>query len=99
MNKNYHYHYLPTTFSPSLNRFNLFLTIIFCCSVTHDQIYPLKGNEGSSNEVQDRLVRRLGAGAHPFAIQLPELAPASVQLQHESVRRLIAPICIIIYEA
>ncbi|KAF2368461.1 Arrestin-like N-terminal [Trinorchestia longiramus] len=57
--------------------------------LTAQQIYPTTGKEPPINEVQDRLVRKLGATAHPFAVTLPGVAPASVQLQsHETAKPL-----------
>lgn len=43
------------------------------------QVYPC--DENSPNEVQDRLIKKLGANAHPFSVSIPETAPASVMLQ------------------
>merc|ERR1712183_882975 len=50
--------------------------------LTSQQIYPA-ANDNNVNEVQDRLVKKLGANAHPFQVSLPNLAPASVVLQSE----------------
>jgi len=50
--------------------------------LTSQQIYPA-ANDTNVNEVQDRLVKKLGANAHPFQVSLPNLAPASVVLQDE----------------
>jgi len=50
--------------------------------LTSQQIYPA-ANDNNVNEVQDRLVKKLGANAHPFQVSLPNLAPASVVLQDE----------------
>merc|ERR1711915_252405 len=43
------------------------------------QIYPCES--AVPNEVQDRLIKKLGANAHPFQVTIPEHAPSSVQLQ------------------
>ncbi|KAK8403998.1 hypothetical protein O3P69_000213 [Scylla paramamosain] len=43
------------------------------------QIYPA-ANQAELTSVQDRLIKKLGANAYPFAVTLPETAPASVQL-------------------
>jgi len=43
------------------------------------QIYP-STNTAEMTGVQDRLVKKLGGNAYPFAITLPETAPSSVQL-------------------
>jgi len=43
------------------------------------QIYPCES--AAPNEVQDRLIKKLGANAHPFQVTIPEHAPSSVQLQ------------------
>jgi len=45
-----------------------------------EQIYP-PTEKIEPNEVQDRLIKKLGANAYPFSINLPQNAPASVQLQ------------------
>merc|ERR1712121_3861 len=50
--------------------------------LTAAQIYPPEKNI-PPNEVQDRLIKKLGAAAHPFQVHLPELAPASVVLQND----------------
>merc|ERR1711970_942929 len=50
--------------------------------LTSQQIYP--ANNDQVNEVQDRLVKKLGGNAHPFIVTLPELAPASVVLQDDA---------------
>ena len=44
------------------------------------QIYP-SHKEAPPNDVQERLVKKLGGNAYPFSVGLPELAPASVVLQ------------------
>jgi len=44
------------------------------------QLYP-PAEKIEPNEVQDRLIKKLGANAYPFSINLPQTAPASVQLQ------------------
>ncbi|KAA0186886.1 hypothetical protein HAZT_HAZT009211 [Hyalella azteca] len=55
--------------------------------LTAQQIFPASGKDPAINEVQERLVRKLGPTAHPFAVNLPCIAPASVILQsHETVR-------------
>lgn len=46
-----------------------------CCK----EIHPAPGV--TPNEVQDRLIKKLGANAFPFSVSLPEHAPSSVQLQ------------------
>ncbi|XP_071546571.1 uncharacterized protein [Panulirus ornatus] len=43
------------------------------------QIYP-STIQSEPNGVQDRLIKKLGANAYPFAVTLPEHAPCSVQL-------------------
>jgi len=43
------------------------------------QIYPNTSTNEPTN-VQDRLMKKLGANAYPFAITIPESAPTSVQL-------------------
>lgn len=43
------------------------------------QIYPA-ANQAELTSVQDRLIKKLGANSYPFAVTLPESAPASVQL-------------------
>merc|ERR1712050_30925 len=50
--------------------------------LTSQQIYP--ANNDQVNDVQDRLVKKLGGNAHPFIVTLPELAPASVVLQDDA---------------
>jgi len=50
--------------------------------LTSQQIFPA-ANDTPVNEVQDRLVKKLGANAHPFIVTLPELAPNSVVLQSD----------------
>merc|ERR1711970_420652 len=50
--------------------------------LTSQQIYPASSD--LVNEVQDRLVKKLGGNAHPFLVTLPELAPASVVLQNDA---------------
>merc|ERR1711970_767789 len=50
--------------------------------LTSQQIYPSTSDQ--VNEVQDRLVKKLGGNAHPFLVTLPELAPASVVLQNDA---------------
>lgn len=50
--------------------------------LTAAQIYPPEKNI-PPNEVQDRLIKKLGAAAHPFQVNLPDLAPASVVLQND----------------
>jgi len=50
--------------------------------LTSQQIYP--ATKESVNEVQDRLVKKLGGNAHPFLVTLPELAPASVVIQDDA---------------
>ena len=49
-----------------------------------NQIYP-SADRIEPNDVQDRLIKKLGANAYPFAIEIPQNAPCSVQLQAESV--------------
>ncbi|XP_050692024.1 arrestin homolog [Eriocheir sinensis] len=43
------------------------------------QIYPAN-NQPELTSVQDRLVKKLGGNAYPFAVTLPDSAPSSVQL-------------------
>merc|ERR1711887_481417 len=50
--------------------------------LTAQQIYPCSKDQ-PPNEVQDRLVKKLGGNAHPFAVTLPETAPSSVVLQSD----------------
>jgi len=45
------------------------------------QIYPAA--DIKPNETQDRLMKKLGANAHPFVVSLPTTAPSSVILQNE----------------
>ncbi|XP_018017930.1 arrestin homolog [Hyalella azteca] len=57
--------------------------------LTAQQIFPASGKDPAINEVQERLVRKLGPTAHPFAVNLPCIAPASVILQsHETAKPL-----------
>merc|ERR1711970_541707 len=44
------------------------------------QLYP-PAEKIEPNDVQDRLIKKLGANAYPFSINLPQTAPASAQLQ------------------
>lgn len=44
------------------------------------QIYPAE-NDTTPNDVQDRLIKKLGGNAYPFSVNIPENAPSSVQLQ------------------
>jgi len=53
--------------------------------LTSQQIFPTSDEQ--VNEVQDRLVKKLGANAHPFFVTLPELAPASVVLQNDAAAK------------
>jgi len=53
--------------------------------LTSQQIYPATSDQ--VNEVQDRLVKKLGGNAHPFIVTLPELAPASVVLQDDAAAK------------
>jgi len=53
--------------------------------LTSQQIYPSTSDQ--VNEVQDRLVKKLGANAHPFFVTLPELAPSSVVLQNDAAAK------------
>jgi len=50
--------------------------------LTTQQIYPAADNS-KPNEVQDRLIKKLGGNAHPFMVTLPDMAPASVVLQND----------------
>jgi len=50
--------------------------------LTAQQIYP-SNNDSKVNEVQDRLVKKLGGNAHPFVVNLPDMAPSSVVLQND----------------
>jgi len=50
--------------------------------LTSQQIFPA-ANDTPVNEVQDRLVKKLGGNAHPFVVTLPEMAPNSVVLQSD----------------
>ncbi|XP_076061821.1 arrestin homolog [Oratosquilla oratoria] len=43
-------------------------------------IYPPKGEEKAS-KLQERLIKKLGANAHPFTFQMPPNAPPSVTIQ------------------
>merc|ERR1711970_1604010 len=52
------------------------------------QIYPA-ANSASPNEVQDRLMKKLGGNAHPFNVTLPEMAPSSVVLQNDEASKPI----------
>jgi len=52
------------------------------------QIYPA-ANSSSPNEVQDRLMKKLGGNAHPFNVTLPEMAPSSVVLQNDEASKPI----------
>ncbi|KAK7078647.1 Arrestin (or S-antigen), C-terminal domain, partial [Halocaridina rubra] len=47
--------------------------------LTCEQIYPSSEN-AEPTAVQDRLMKKLGTNAYPFAITIPQSAPASVQL-------------------
>lgn len=63
--------------------------------LTAHQVYPAVSEKDCvPNEVQDRLVRKLGDNAHPFAVRLPEVAPASVQLQSSETAKPLG----VIYE-
>jgi len=44
------------------------------------QLYP-PAEKIEPNDVQDRLIKKLGANAYPFSVNLPQNAPASVHLQ------------------
>jgi len=55
--------------------------------LTSEQIYPYSERGLLANEVQERLVRKLGANAHPFAVSLPSVAPSSVILQSNATAR------------
>ncbi|KAK3866634.1 hypothetical protein Pcinc_027836 [Petrolisthes cinctipes] len=61
--------------------------------LTTQQIYP-SANSGEMTGVQDRLVKKLGANAYPFAVTLPESAPASVQL-HSGEEETAKPLGVI----
>merc|ERR1711970_1340955 len=50
--------------------------------LTSQQIFPA-ANDTPVNEVQDRLVKKLGGNAHPFVVTLPEMAPNSVVLRSD----------------
>jgi len=54
--------------------------------LTAQQIYP-SANDTKPNEVQDRLMKKLGGNAHPFMVTLPDMAPASVVLQNEEASK------------
>merc|ERR1711970_906354 len=54
--------------------------------LTAQQIYP-SSKDQAPNEVQDRLVKKLGGNAHPFAVTLPETAPSSVVLQNDEAAK------------
>lgn len=62
--------------------------------LTAQQIHPPVGKDCGVNEVQDRLVRKLGGNAHPFVVALPGVAPASVQLQNNETAKPLG----VIYE-
>ncbi|XP_042885032.1 arrestin homolog [Penaeus japonicus] len=47
------------------------------------QVYPSLASV-TPNDVQQRLMNKIGANAHPFSVQLPEEAPVSVQLSSGS---------------
>jgi len=56
--------------------------------LTSQQIFPAT-LDTTVNEVQERLVKKLGGNAHPFIVTLPEMAPCSVVLQSaESAKHL-----------
>lgn len=42
------------------------------------QIYPPEKNPTEETKLQSRLIQKLGEGAHPFALNFPDLAPNSV---------------------
>ena len=42
------------------------------------QIYPPEKNPIEETKLQSRLIQKLGEGAHPFALNFPDLAPNSV---------------------
>jgi len=44
------------------------------------QLYP-QTEQIQPDDVQDRLIKKLGANAYPFSVNLPQNAPASVHLQ------------------
>merc|ERR1711942_589685 len=44
-----------------------------------EQIYPPKG--GDQTKLQERLIKKLGANAHPFTFKMPPNAPPSVTIQ------------------
>ncbi|XP_076032049.1 arrestin homolog isoform X1 [Oratosquilla oratoria] len=48
--------------------------------IASHQIYP-SNDKFEVTPVQDRLVKKLGGNAYPFVINIPQSAPASVQLQ------------------
>jgi len=50
--------------------------------LTTQQIYPA-ADGANPNEVQNRLIKKLGGNAHPFNVSLPDMAPASVVLQND----------------
>lgn len=47
---------------------------------------PLK-NDMKTTEMQERLVQKLGAGACPFFVEIPDNAPCSVQLFSDNTVR------------
>jgi len=55
-------------------------------TLASSQIFP--SGDFEANEVQDRLIKKLGPTAHPFSINLPREAPLSVQLQCDAEKPL-----------
>ncbi|CAL4160497.1 unnamed protein product, partial [Meganyctiphanes norvegica] len=49
--------------------------------LVNSQIGPGTDDADQVNDVQDRLIKKLGANAYPFRVQLPETAPPSVTLE------------------
>lgn len=49
----------------------------------NEQVVPARAKDSGKklSPLQDRLLQKLGAQAHPFTFQLPTTAPASVVLQ------------------
>jgi len=47
------------------------------------QVYPPVDTNFKASELQEQLVKKLGANAYPFEIRLPEMAPTSVVLQDD----------------
>lgn len=56
-------------------------------TLTTSQIYP-SADRIEPTDVQDRLIKKLGANAYPFCIEIPQNAPCSIQLQSESQKPL-----------